>query len=58
MNRSIVTSEAGKNIESLRSDGRPLRSPEERKKEQVGIKKFGESKKEEEWSVRDARYRR
>ena len=57
MNRSIVTSEAGEHID-LGRDRRALRSPEQRKKEQVGIKKFGESKKEEEWSVRDSRHRR
>jgi hypothetical protein len=40
-----VTSEAGENMDLLRSDRRPLRSPEESKKEEVGIKKFGERKK-------------
>ena len=57
-NRSVDPYTSEIYVDSLRSDRRPLRSPEESKKEEVGIKKFGETKKEEEWSARNARHKR
>jgi hypothetical protein len=39
-----VKSKREKQIDSLPGDRGPLRSPEESKKEEVGIKKFAESK--------------